>query len=256
MAKDLAVTWIAPTVESLDVLAWLDELGRITRIGGVKVTTCTGTKVLRDDVAATLNIPADVVVWSGHGVAGGLLASDMEILRPKWLASQISLGARPSIAILAACDSQARDNKLRSLTEAVCRQGTNVIGFPARADDLDAARFTVEYIRALKLGMSVSDAFDVAMEEIADEETALGVMLTPGLVDVPFDLPRQLTEILALLTKLDQAGQRSRPGAEKGEHQSAALSAEVGSIQSLTRKTRGPRKESTGHINGITKFSS
>ena len=198
----MKVTWIAPVVDSMTALAWLNELGRIQKINNVEVKTLTGNTVTLDDVAATLQAQSDVLVWSGHGTAGGLILSDGSLVRTNWLAAQVAFATSPRLAILAACSSQQRDTNLRSLTETICRSGITVIGFPANAGDIAAARFTIECIRALAIGSSVPKAFDVGLEAIADEPTAGGVFLYAGIRDYPFMLETCINTIEALLTKL------------------------------------------------------
>lgn len=192
----LKITWVAPVAKGLPALAWLNELERIGQIPGVTVTTRTGDAITINDVALALAIPADILIWSGHGTNGGLVLSDGSLVRPHWLANQISLSVKPRVAILAACGSQGRDTALRSLTEAVCRNGINVVGFPAAAVDSVASTFIVEYVRAVAINASVVVAFDVALESINDSDTAQGVFFTPGAQDVAFDLDNLIKEIL------------------------------------------------------------
>ena len=109
MTRKLLVTWIAPNVGGLPQLSWLNELGRIQKIREVEVTTLTGDSVILDDVSNVLQCPADIVIWSGHGTAGGLLLSNQDVVQPQWLASQIGYSTRPHAVILAACSSQQRD---------------------------------------------------------------------------------------------------------------------------------------------------
>jgi hypothetical protein len=200
---DLAVTWIAPVVDSLPQLAWLNELGRIQKINRVTVKACTGNTLTLDDVATVLCEPCDVMIWSGHGVAGGLLLPDRSLVRTKWLAAQVSRGCHPRVVILAACGSQMRDENLKSLTETMCRAGINAIGFPTQADDSAAGRFTIEFVRALAVNTSVATAFDVAFESISDSVTAAGVFLTPGVRDLPFSLEQNQVHILERLTQIE-----------------------------------------------------
>jgi hypothetical protein len=193
--NELKVTWIAPEIKTLPSLGWLAELGKIQKIANVKVLTLVGPDIKRDEVAVTLAIPCDVLVWAGHGDPAGLLLPDGTMVRAKWLALQLEQGAQPRSTILAACGSQLRDENLRSMTEAVGRAGLNVIGFPVEAEDFAAAAFTVEFIRALSVGSSIATAFDVALDEISDTLTAKGVFLMPGIVDNPQNLLNTLTAI-------------------------------------------------------------
>lgn len=245
MAEKLLVTWIAPVIPDLDQLAWLNELGRIQKISGVHVLTRTGSDITLDDVATVLREPCDVLVWSGHGAPGGLLLPDHSLVRTKWLAAQVSRGCRPRVVILAACGSQLRDENLRSLTEAICRSGINVIGFPASASDNAADTFVVEYVRALAVNTAVALAFDVALEAIADNATAAGVFLTPGILDMPFDQMARLHDILASLARIEKRLNLRNSGLDSSAANASPPDAAVasGGIHSLAR---------SGHIRGLS----
>ncbi len=261
---ELAVTWIAPEIKALPGLSWLTELGKIQRIQNVKVLTLTGSDITREDVAQTLLKPCDIVIWSGHGSPEGLLLPDNTLIKAKWLAMQLQRGARPRATILAACGSQVKDDNIRSMTEAVCRVGLNVIGFPAEADDKAAAAFTIEFIRSLSVKAGIVDAFDVAMEEVADTQTAKGIFLMPGIVDSPIDVTGELAGLrkLALENQVDIRAISERLGIT-GAHaapptpQPAIKDAQDGGAGSIgvLRKggvTRGTGK-SSGHINALGK---
>lgn len=249
----LLVTWIAPTVNGLPKLAWLDELGRMQRIPGVTVLTATGDTVLLDDVATVLRSPADVIVWSGHGTPGGLMLSDSSLVRTKWLAAQVARVGRIKVVVLASCSSQLRDATLCSLTEAICRVGVNVIGFPAKTDDLAAGTFSIEYVRALSVNSSVVEAFDVALEAISEEEkTVRGVFLTPGIRDIPFSLEDRLTTICESLSRIELISNMRSTGplpVEKIEVPAEEETSSPSGIQSLSRGNV-PRIR-VGHIRGI-----
>jgi len=248
--SDLLVTWIAPSVDNLAQLAWLNELGRIQKIPGVTVLTATGNKVCLDDVATILRLPADVIIWSGHGGPGGLVLSDNSLVRTKWLAAQVSREGRTKVVILASCSSQLRDKSLRSLTEAICRTGINVIGFPAEAGDAAAGTFSVEYVRALSVNTSVAEAFDVALEAIAEEPTATGVFLTPGIRNTPFSLEDELSAISASLTRIEQVfNMRGVALPEPVADEPDEGRTEVSGIQSLTRGRKTAARP--GHIRGL-----
>lgn len=244
MSNKLLVTWIAPVIPDLEQLAWLNELGRIQKIAGVQVLSCTGGDLTLDDVAAVLREPCDLLVWSGHGTPGGLLLPDHTLVRVKWLAAQVARGCRPRVVILAACGSQLRDENLRSLTETICRGGVNAIGFPATAGDMAAGHFTIEYIRALAVNASIVQAFDVALEAIAETPTAAGVFLTPGIVDVPFFLEDQLRNMTDGLNRIEMrlGIHREAPMVSTDVPGPSDKRALEGGIQSLSRD---------GHIRGL-----
>lgn len=239
----LRVTWIAPKAKGLPDLEWLNELGRIQKIGNVVITTRTGDAVTLDDVSALLSVPADVMIWSGHGTAGGLLLSDgVTLVQPRWLAMQVALGTRPRVAVLAACGSQERDEGLRSLTEVMCRAGVEAtIGFPAQTADPDAAKFTVELTRSLAINSEVVDAFDVAMESISRSATARGVFLTPGIQRLPFKLVEALDRMQTSLDMLTGGQEEPSPLRRSAIHQPTQLR------EIEKRLSRPPR----GHIRGL-----
>jgi len=185
------ITWIAPEVRDLPPLAWLQELGQIGQIEGVVVHPVTGPGVTRQDIARELRQRRRIIIWTGHGKPGGLLLPDATLIRPKWLATQAKT-ALPQLVVLAACGSQLRDDDLKSMAEEVSRNGLNVIGFPARTEDRAAVAFNTELVRALVAGATVGSAFDVALEEIGESETAKGVFLTPGLMNGYSDVALRL----------------------------------------------------------------
>jgi hypothetical protein len=242
----LDVTWIAPVVPKLAPLALLEELGRIDKITGVAIKTTTG-EVLLDNVAAALSRRANLLVWSGHGVPGGLLLSNRHLVRPRWLATQVARGCRPSVAILAACDSQVRDASLNSFAAALSRQGVNVVGFPAQATDAAAGTFIVEFIRSLALGTSVMDGFDDALEAISDQETARGVFLTPGLLNIPVNLEQQLQDICLSLQRLEHLLGARAVEPTSAPDQAAAVAAPAAAFRPLARGLH-----SADNIRGLT----
>lgn len=198
----LTVTLFAPEVESLPRLAWLAEIGALSAIDGVDVQVVGGPDTRKNDVAAGLRRRADVMIWSGHGEPGGLALGRATVVRPQWLATQVRCGI-PRLLVVAACGSLARDEHMRSLAAEVAKAGINVVGFPLEADDMAAATYNIELIRALRAGASVGTATDVALESIADEfaKTAKGVFLMPGLTNGYRDIVVRLEAV--------ECGQRS-----------------------------------------------
>jgi hypothetical protein len=237
MAATLDVIWIAPVNDALPQLAWLNELGRIANIPGVTMVTRTGNKISLDEVATALNSCADVMIWAGHGAPGGLVLSDGSMVRPLWLAAQVARGCKPRVAVLAACGSQHRDEALRSLTEAICRAGVNVVGFPAETDDGAAATFTVELVRALRTSSSIQ-AFEVALEAIRDSPTAEGVFFTPGVSDLTLPLELRLVAIEETLARIEKRldGQTIRMDASTPD---ATPTQAAGGIRPLASASRG-----------------
>jgi hypothetical protein len=180
----LSVTLFAPEVEGLPRLAWLAEIGAIGRMEGVELRVSGGPDVQLGEVAEELRRRRDVMIWSGHGQPGALLMPAGKQVRSRWLATQVHCGM-PKLLVLAACGSLAKDEHLKSLAAEVAKVGVNVVGFPTRTDDMAAATYNVELIRAMVAKASVGQATDVALEAIMEmhPETAREVFLIPGLMN-------------------------------------------------------------------------
>jgi hypothetical protein len=189
----LQVTLFAPEISGYPSLAWLREIGGISAIEGVDLTVIGGPDTRRNELAMGLRKRADVMIWSGHGTQGGLLIAGNQLLRAQWLATQVRCGI-PRVMVIAACGSIARDTQMRSLAAEVAKNGINVVGFPLATEDLAAAIYNTELIRALVAGASVGVATDVALESIVDDhpETAQGIFLMPGLTNGYRDIVMRL----------------------------------------------------------------
>lgn len=194
----LKVTLFAPEVEGLPRLAWMSEIGGISAIEGVDLTVVGGPETRRNDVATALRSRADVMIWSSHGTPGGLLIAKNQLLRAQWLATQVHCGI-PRLLVIAACGSLARDAHMKSLAAEVAKAGVNVVGFPLAAEDMAAATYNIELIRALVAGASVGTATDVALESIVDDhpETASGIFLMAGLTNGYRDIVIRLEAVEA-----------------------------------------------------------
>lgn len=180
----LTVTLFAPEIDGLPKLAWLTEVGALAQMAGVELQICGGADVQLGTVAEELRRRRNVLIWSGHGRPGALLLPAGKQVRARWLATQVRCGI-PQLLVLAACGSLAADEHLKSLAAEVAKVGVNVVGFPTHADDMAAATYNVELIRAMLAGASVGQATDVALEAIAETypDTARGVFLIPGLMN-------------------------------------------------------------------------
>lgn len=181
---NLTVTLFAPEPPELPKLAWLQEIGNISGIDHVDLKVIGGPDVHINAIARGLQERRDVMLWSGHGVPGGLLLPGKRLIRSRWLATQVQCGI-PRLLVLAACGSLARDPQMRSMSAEIAKAGVNVVGFPLAAEDLAAATYNVELIRALATGASVGTATDVALESIACDypQVASGVFLMAGLTN-------------------------------------------------------------------------
>lgn len=180
----LDVTLFAPEVEGLPPLAWMREIGQISAIDGVDLKVIGGPDTRKNDVSMALRDRTDVMIWSGHGAPGGLMLAKNQVLRAQWLATQVRCGI-PRVLVIASCGSLARDAQMKSLAAEVSKAGINAVGFPMAAEDMAAATYNVELIRALRAGASVGTATDVALESIVDDfpDTAQGVFLMAGLTN-------------------------------------------------------------------------
>ena len=178
MPNCIEVSLFQPATKGYPVLAWQSELGQIAALENIRVHVRTGDFTTRD-AEQELHRRTAVKLWSGHGAPNGLLMPNGTVRRGQWLATHAKVGL-PRLVVLAACYSAARDSSLRSLADEISRAGMNVIGYSAEADDATVVAFNVALISALGAGAPVMDAFDVALEEIAETETAKRVFYTPA----------------------------------------------------------------------------
>jgi len=214
LGNRLDVVVVAPEVPGQAPLALLGEIGELGAVTDVNLEVIGGAQATLDRIALALRHRADVVIWSGHGRPGRLLAVDGEV-DGEWLATQARCGA-PRVLILATCGSGG-SNELESLVAEVSRVGINVVGMPVGMGDRAAITFNKEFLRALVAGADVYTAHRVATKQVAalDVMLADGIILVPGLTngyraiveridaqDVRFDrIERELTKIQVLLEK-------------------------------------------------------
>jgi hypothetical protein len=82
---------------------------------GCGLAVCGGVRATRSAITARLAEGWDVVLWSGHGAPGRLLAADGPV-SAEWLACMMRQNP-PGVVILNACYSGARDETLHSLAD-------------------------------------------------------------------------------------------------------------------------------------------
>lgn len=190
MPNCIDVSLLQPAAKGYPVLSWQSELGQIASLENVRVHVCTGEFTARD-AEKELHRRTAVKIWSGHGTTNGLLMPNGSLRKGQWLATHAKVGL-PRLVVLAACYSAARDSSLRSLAEEISRAGMNVIGFIAEAEDQAVVSFNVSLISALAIGASVTAAFDVALEEIAETVTAERCFYTPAVMNGYADVALRL----------------------------------------------------------------
>lgn len=190
----LKVLWIAPEIPGMAPLAWIHELGEMSAIDGVEVRTVLGAEVRRAEVAQALRRPHDVVIWSGHGVPGGLLMPKGEPIKPHWLAQQVR-SCPPRCVIVATCASVDVDQQLRSIAQEISRNGIHSVGFPAAAEDRAAVVYNIEFVRAMAAKADSLSAHEVALEAIEELETGRHIIFLPGYTNGLRDLYDRMERI-------------------------------------------------------------
>lgn len=183
MNDKLRVLLVAPEVRGVPPLAWMNELTQIAAVPGVELEICGGAQAGRAAVAGRLHQWWDCILWSGHGAPGRLLLADGPV-GGDWLAC-VMRQAPPSVVVLAACFSAARDQALTSLAETLSQSGITTVGMWVEVADSAAVIYNVEFVRALALSGSVATAHRVAVEQVAWEHPAAAgaAFLLPGLVN-------------------------------------------------------------------------
>jgi hypothetical protein len=180
---------IAPEAPGQERLAWVDELTQISEIEGVRLAVCGGARATRSAIAARLGSAApggaawDVVLWSGHGAPGRLLAADGPV-SAEWLACMLRRNP-PGVVILNACYSGQRDESLHSLAESLSQSSITCVGMWVGVEDRVAVVYGVEFMRAYASGRSVAVAHRVAVAQVAMEWPGMAgaAFLMPGLVN-------------------------------------------------------------------------
>ncbi len=174
-------------------LAWTDELAQVSELAGVELVVCAGTRATRSAIGGRLAptpaggggmaAPWDVVLWSGHGAPGRLMAADGPI-SAEWLACMMRQSP-PGLVILSACWSGSRDDSLHSLAESLSHSGITCVGMWVGVEDRAAVVYDVEFLRAYVSGRSVALAHRVAVAQVAIEfpPMAGAAFLLPGLMN-------------------------------------------------------------------------
>ncbi|OQA43201.1 MAG: CHAT domain protein [Chloroflexi bacterium ADurb.Bin325] len=195
MAGKLRVLLVAAEVKGLPPLAWLQELSQIAAVPGVTLEVCGGQQAQRATVAERLHEWWDCILWSGHGAPGRLLLADGPV-GGDWLACMMRQ-APPSVVVLSACFSAARDQALTSLAETLSQSGITTVGLWAGVMDAAAVVYNVEFVRALALSGSVATAHRVAIEQVAWEHSAAAgaAFLLPGLINGYGKIVEELSSI-------------------------------------------------------------
>lgn len=218
-ARTIDVLWIAPGLpegSKLPALGWLDELGGIAEIDGVRLKTVAGRSATVPNVARALrNSDAELVIWSGHGAEDGLMVADGTILDGEWIATQARAGA-PETFLVGACYSGNRGEFLTSITEAVSQAGIHAIGFTVAADDRAAAVYAIELVRALVADADVAQANRVAMRfcRQISPSTAGGIIVVPALVSGYRAIIREIREVKDTTDRLAERIEKVESGQE------------------------------------------
>jgi hypothetical protein len=202
VARNIDILWIAPGLpdgSNMQPLGWLDELGAIAEIEGITLRTVSGKTANTSAVSRALRASsAELVIWSGHGLEDGLLASDGAILSGEWIACQARAAADPPNAFLVgACYSGNRGEYMTSLTESISQAGIHAIGFTVAADDHAAAVYATELVRALVADADVAQANRIALRfaQQFSRETAAGIVVVPAMLSGYRTIIREIRSI-------------------------------------------------------------
>ena len=87
----------------------------------------------------------DVVLWSGHGAPGRLMAADGPV-SAEWLACMMRQSP-PGVVLLSVCYSGLRDDSLHSIAELVSQSSITCVGMWAGVEDRAAVVYDVEFLR-------------------------------------------------------------------------------------------------------------
>lgn len=165
------VLFVAPHREGAPVLG-VDREEQALRISlpaeSLEITVMKGDVRLNDFVltVAAAGCKWDIMLFIAHGYPGLIAFSDLNGT-PQWMASIIRL-ACPEVVLLSTCYSGVRDRAtLRNIAEEISASGINVVAAIRELDDLAAATFDVEFIRALTLGCDLKESMEIALERTA-----------------------------------------------------------------------------------------
>ena len=165
-------------------LQWLDELNELEEIDALAIESVNGPLATRRRISATLKRDHDIVIWSGHGAPDRLVLSAGTPVDGHWLATYVKAGA-PRIVLVAACMSDAPDDALDSIANAISIAGVNAVSMSCDIDDAAAKTYVVEFCRAMAANADVAMAHTVATHAMDIEEPGSGKIprLVPGLTN-------------------------------------------------------------------------
>lgn len=214
MTDSIRVLLIAPEAPGQVLLPWAVELAQVSELVGVQVTVCGGRSATRSTIAARLGAYWDVVLWSGHGAPGRLLAADGPV-SAEWLACMMRQFP-PGVVLLSACFSGSRDDTLHSLAETLSHSSITCVGMWCGVEDRAAVVYDVEFLRAYASGRSVALAHRVAVAQVAMEYPGMAgaAFLLPGLVNGYGKIEARLGGIEGRLAALERKLDRLCGGAE------------------------------------------
>jgi hypothetical protein len=183
MTELMRILIVAPEAAGLAPLAWASELTQVAEINGVEPVVCAGTRATRTAIGARLAEAWDVVLWSGHGAPGRLMAADGPV-SAEWLACMMRQNP-PGVVLLSACYSGLRDDSLHSIAESLSQSSITRVGMWVGVADRAAVVYDVEFLRAYVRGRSVALAHRVAVAQVAMEYPGMAgaAFLLPGLVN-------------------------------------------------------------------------
>ena len=204
MTDMMRILIVAPEAAGLAPLAWAAELAQVAEIGGVEPVVCAGARATRTAIGARLAESWDVVLWSGHGAPGRLMAADGPV-SAEWLACMMRQNP-PGVVLLSACYSGLRDDSLHSIAESLSQSSITCVGMWVGVADRAAVVYDVELLRAYVSGRSVALAHRVAVAQVAMEYPGMAgaAFLLPGLVTGYGKIEKRLGGIEERLATLEQ----------------------------------------------------
>ncbi len=195
----------------------------------LEITTMKGEVRLNDFVltVAAAGCKWDIMLFVAHGLPGLIVFSDLNGT-PQWMASIIRL-ACPEVVLLSTCYSGVRDHAtLRNIAEEISASGINVVAAIRELNDLAAATFDVEFIRALTLGCDLKESMEIALERTAqiNETFADSIISIPAaprpttvaavtFSDVAIAVGAMRDELNRIIGQLDSLGAAIREGNAK-----------------------------------------
>lgn len=194
----------------------------------LEVTVMKGEVRLNDFVLtiAAAGCKWDIILFVAHGLPGLIVFSDLNGT-PQFMASIIRL-ACPQVVLLSTCYSGVRDRAtLKNIAEEISESGINVVAAIRELNDLAAATFDVEFIRALTLGSDLKESMDIALERAAQVNNTFGDAIisipaspkeTANVItfsDVAVAVGAMRDELNRIITQLDSLGTAIQEGNAK-----------------------------------------